>query len=282
MTDDRIIKTLEEKANIIRKHILEMIYIAGSGHVGGSLSCADILTVLYFHIMRHDPSNPKWKYRDIFILSKGHAAPALYATLAESGYFPTEELNTLRKFGSRLQGHPDAKLLPGIEISSGSLGQVLSIASGIALNAKLEKKDFKIYVLLGDGELDEGQIWEAALFGSKYKLNNLVAIIDRNRYQIDGKTEDVMPLEPLDEKWRSFGWDVHCCDGNDIKDLVGTFDNNVFNKSNDKHNTKVDKPVVIIANTVKGAGVSYMENNNSWHGKAPNKQEYDLAMKGLE
>ncbi len=276
MTDDRIIKTLEEKANIIRKHILEMIYIAGSGHVGGSLSCADILTVLYFHIMRHDPSNPKWKYRDIFILSKGHAAPALYATLAESEYFPTEELNTLRKFGSRLQGHPDAKLLPGIEISSGSLGQVLSIASGIALNAKLEKKDFKVYVLLGDGELDEGQIWEAALFGSKYKLNNLVAIIDRNRYQIDGETEDVMPLESLDEKWRSFGWDVHCCDGNDIKDLVVTFDNNVFNKS------KVDKPVVIIANTVKGAGVSYMENNNSWHGKAPNKQEYDLAMKGLE
>ncbi len=185
------IKELEKMSKKIRRHVISMIHEAGSGHPGGSLSCVDILTVLYFNKMRHDYTNPKWKDRDIFILSKGHAAPTLYAVLAESKYFPIEELLTLRKFGSRLQGHPDIKV-PGIEISTGSLGQGLSIASGIAISGKLGNKNFKVYTLIGDGECNEGQIWEAAMFASHYKLNNLIAIIDRNHFQIDGLTEDIM------------------------------------------------------------------------------------------
>lgn len=269
-----MLDVLSQKTKVIRRHIIDMIYEAKSGHVGGSLSCIDILTVLYFHILKHDPKNPNWKDRDRFILSKGHSAPALYAILAEVGYFPIEELKTLRKLGSRLQGHPDLSFnLPGIEVSSGSLGQGLSIAAGIALNAKLDKKDFKTYVLLGDGELDEGQVWEAALFANHNKLNNLIAIIDRNRYQIDGKTEDILSLEPLEDKWRAFGWNVLTVDGHNIKDLIGVFE---------KIKTGSDtKPTVTIANTIKGMGISFMEDNNSWHGKSPNKEEYELAMKEL-
>lgn len=264
---------LEEKAKVIRKYIINMIYQAKSGHSGGVLSCTDILTVIYFFKMKHNPQDPKWENRDRFILSKGHATPALYAILAECGYFPTEELNTLRKFGSRLQGHPDINL-PGIEVSSGSLGQGLSIASGIALSAKLDKNDFKIYVLLGDGECDEGQIWEAAMFASHYNLDNITAIIDRNGFQIDGKTEDIMSLESLEDKFKAFNWNVYKCNGNDIRDLISVF-NNVQNRSN-------RKPTVIIANTIKGKGISFMENDNSFHGRVPSKTEYEIAIKELE
>lgn len=271
--DEGMIKNLEEKAKKIRRHVIDMIYEAKSGHVGGSLSCIDILTVLYFHILKHDPKDPNWEDRDRFILSKGHSAPALYAILAEVGYFPIEELKTLRKLGSRLQGHPDLNFnLPGIEVSSGSLGQGLSIVAGIALSAKLDKKKFKTYVLLGDGELDEGQIWESIMFASHYKLNNLIAIIDRNLYQIDGPTEKIMSLKPLEDKFTSFNWDVYICNGNDIKELIDIFEKIKFGT----------RPIVIIANTIKGKGVSFIENNNSWHGKAPNKQEMENALKELE
>jgi len=273
INDENIIKNIEEKAKKIRRYVINMIYEAGSGHPGGSLSCVDIITTLYFHIMMHDPLEPKWEDRDRFILSKGHAAPALYATLAEAGYFPVEELKTLRKFGSRLQGHPEAKLLPGIEFSTGSLGQGLSVGAGIALNTKLEKKDFRTYVLLGDGEIEEGQVWEAALFANHNKLNNLTAIIDRNRYQIDGKTEEILSLEPLEDKWRAFGWNVLTTDGHNIRDLINMFEKIKTNSGK--------KPTVIIANTIKGRGISFMEGDNNWHGKSPSKEEYELAIKEL-
>ena len=272
--DNEHIKRLEEQAKIIRKHVVNMIYQAGSGHVGGSLSCVEILAVLYFHFMRHDPLNSKWEDRDRFILSKGHSAPTLYATLAEAGYLPVEELKTLRKFGSRLQGHPDINFnLPGIEVSTGSLGQGLSIGCGIALNARLEKKDFKTYVLLGDGECNEGQIWEAVMFASHYKLDNLIAIIDRNNFQIDGPTEKIIKLEPFAEKWKSFGWNVIEIDGHDIKQIIKAFDDSKKIK---------DKSTVIIANTIKGKCVSFMEKNNEFHGKSPTREEYELAIIELE
>lgn len=275
---ENIIHRLENTAKKIRKNVITIIYDAGSGHPGGSLSCVDIITALYFHIMKHDPKNPKWKDRDRLILSKGHAAPALYVTLAESGYFPIEELRTLRKLNSRLQGHPDSHRLPGIEISSGSLGQGLSIGSGIALSAKLDKKDFKVYVILGDGETNEGQIWEAATFASHYKLDNLVAIIDRNHYQIDGPTEKIMSLEPFEEKWRSFGWNTFEINGNKMEDIINIFDhilNNILKNNN------TNKPTVIIANTIKGKGGSIMEGNNDFHGRSPNKEEMDIILKNF-
>ena len=267
------VRRLEEKAKVIRKYVINMIYQAGSGHVGGALSCTDILTMIYFFKMKHNPQDPKWENRDRFILSKGHAAPVLYAILAECGYFPIEELNTLRKFGSRLQGHPNNNL-PGIDVSSGSLGQGLSIASGMALSAKLDKKDFKIYVVLGDGECNEGQVWEAVMFASHYNLDNIIVIIDRNYFQIDGRTEDIMSLEPLEDKFRAFNWNVYKCNGNDIRDLITVF-NNIQNKSN-------EKPTVIIASTIKGKGVKFMENDNSFHGRAPSITEYEKAIKELE
>ncbi len=263
------IKELEKMSKKIRRHVISMIHEAGSGHPGGSLSCVDILTVLYFNKMRHDYTNPKWKDRDIFILSKGHAAPTLYAVLAESKYFPIEELLTLRKFGSRLQGHPDIKV-PGIEISTGSLGQGLSIASGIAISGKLGNKNFKVYTLIGDGECNEGQIWEAAMFASHYKLNNLIAIIDRNHFQIDGLTEDIMSIEPFASKWKSFGWNVIEIDGHNILDIITAL--NTKNELN---------PTVIIANTIKGKGISFMENNNEFHGKSPNDEEMNISLKEL-
>lgn len=269
-----MINILETKAKVIRRYVIQMIYDASSGHTGGSLSCVDILTVLYFHTMKHDPNNIKDQNRDRLILSKGHGCPALYAILAESGYFPIEELKTLRKLGSRLQGHPDANMLPGIEVSSGSLGQGLSIACGIALGGKIDKKDFKTYVLLGDGECQEGQIWEAVMFASHHKLDNLIVIIDRNDYQIDGKTEDIMSLEPLEDKFKSFVWNVCKCDGNNIRDLMTTF-HDVLDKPN-------GRPTVIIAHTIKGKGIKFMENDNSFHGKAPNKEEMEKAIKELD
>ncbi len=267
------IRQLEEKAKNIRKHIVEMIYLAGSGHPGGSLSCVDILTSLYFNIMKHKPLEPKWVDRDRFILSKGHAAPALYATLAECGYFPIEELLNLRKIGCRLQGHADSNV-PGVDASTGSLGQGLSIACGMSLIGKICKKNFKTYVLLGDGECDEGQVWEAAMFASHYKLDNLVAIIDRNGFQIDGPTEKVMSLEPFKEKWKAFGWNIAEINGNEIKEIITIM-----------HRLEklggIDKPSMILANTIKGKGISMMENKNEFHGRAPNKTEYELAIKEL-
>ena len=265
------IKKLEEKGKTIRRHVLNMIYEAGSGHPGGSLSCVDILTVLYFYTMRHNPKEPDWADRDRFILSKGHAAPTLYATLAEAGYFSVEELKSLRKMSSMLQGHPDNKV-PGVEVSSGSLGQGLSAANGIALAGKLDRKIFRVYTLLGDGECDEGQIWEAAMLSSHYKLDNLTAIIDRNGLQIDGPTEKIMCLESIAEKWRAFGWHVIEVDGNKIEEIIKALDN--------AKNIK-GQPTVIIAHTFKGKGVSFMEWINAFHGRALNKEEMKKALEEL-
>lgn len=264
-------KTMGDQVRTIRRHIIYMIYSAGSGHPGGSLSCVEILTVLFFSILNHDPKNPGWVLRDRFFLSKGHAAPALYATLAESGYFPVEKLSTLRKTGSILQGHPD-KRIPGIEVSSGSLGQGLSIACGSALNARIEKIPSRMYVLLGDGECDEGQVWEAAMLASHYKLDNLVAIIDRNGLQIDGMTEKIMRLEPLTKKWAAFGWHVLEVNGHDLKAILTAFESAKKMKG---------KPTVIIAHTFKGKGVSFMEWINAFHGKSLTKEELEIALKEL-
>jgi transketolase len=272
MVDERIraksIKELKEKARIIRKHIIRMSAEAGSGHPGGSLSCADIITVLYFKKMNYDPKNPKWENRDRFVLSKGHAAPALYAALAEAGFFPVNELKNLRKIDSILQGHPSV-ITPGVEVCSGSLGQGLSVANGMALAGRIDKKDYHVYVLIGDGESQEGQIWEAAMTAAHYKLDNLTAILDRNGLQIDGKTEDIMGLEPLAEKWRSFGWDVIEIDGHSFEELINALD------------TKTKKPKMIIAYTIKGRGVSFMENNVDFHGKVPTPEETEKALQEL-
>lgn len=249
-----------------------MIYSAKSGHPGGSLSSADIVTALYFHIMNHNPKDPFWAGRDRFILSKGHACPSLYAALAESGYFDVSELKNLRKPKCLLQGHP-CTMTPGIEISTGSLGQGLSIATGIALGLRLDGSSSKVFALLGDGELQSGQIWEAMMAAPNFKLGNLTAIIDRNNLQIDGPTEKVMPLEPLKSKIESFNWQVYEIDGHNIREIIQTI-NRGFKIT--------DKPKMIIAHTVKGKGVSFMENNVSFHGKSPNDEEYRIAMKELE
>ncbi|MBE0479456.1 MAG: transketolase [Dehalococcoidia bacterium] len=260
-------------ARTLRRHIIQMIGKAGSGHPGGSLSAAEIVTALYFGVLRHDPSNPRWAERDRFILSKGHAAPLLYAALAESGYFPVSELATLRSYGSRLQGHCDMTITPGVEISSGSLGQGLSFGVGIALAGRLDCLPYRVYVLLGDGECDEGQVWEAAMAGSHFALENLTAIVDRNGQQIDGWNSEVMNLEPLAGKWKSFGWHVIEADGHDLGQLLDAFQEARATKG---------KPSVIIANTVKGKGVSFMENNLDFHGKAPSAAEVEKALKELK
>lgn len=265
------IKILDEKARTIRKHIINMIFEAGSGHPGGSLSSVDILTALYFHTMRHNALEPKWTDRDRFILSKGHAAPALYATLAEAGYFPVKELLSLRKIGSMLQGHPDNNV-PGVDVSSGSLGQGLSIACGLALAAKLDNKVYRVYTLLGDGECDEGQIWEAAILASHYKLNNLTTIVDRNGLQIDGPTEKIMCLEPIAGKWKAFGWHVIEIDGNKIVEIIAAL--NEAKKIS-------GRPTVIIAHTFKGKGVSFMEWISAFHGKTLSKEELKIALQEL-
>jgi transketolase len=271
--DDKTIRKLEIIAVKIRKKIIEMLYRAESGHPGGSLSAVDAMVALYFFQMKHDPKNPKNPNRDRFILSKGHAAPALYAALAESGYFSYDELDNLRKMNCMLQGHPACLCTPGIEASTGSLGHGLSFAIGVALAAKLDKKDYNIYVMLGDGETNEGQIWEAAAAASHYKLDNITALIDRNYLQIDGNTEKIMRLESIRDRWNSFGWKVNEIDGHDIKKILEALD-----ESNENLNT----PTIIILNTIKGKGVSFMENNVDFHGVPPNKMEYNLAIEELD
>ncbi len=270
---DLSLAELQRMAKQLRRHVITMIAKAGSGHPGGSLSAADIVTALYFKIMRHDPKNPQWPDRDRFILSKGHAAPVLYAALAERGYFPPEELSTLRKLDSRLQGHTDRTLTPGVEMSAGSLGQGLSFGIGIALAGKLDGRDYQVYVLLGDGECDEGQIWEAAMAAPHYKIDNLTAIVDHNELQLDGRTRDIMDLEPLADKWRSFNWEVLDINGHDIAQILQALE---------KAKKEKLRPTVIIAHTIKGKGVSFMENNVDFHGKAPTPQEAETALEELK
>ncbi len=263
---------LKKKAIEIRKNILKMLTIAGSGHTGGSLSTVEILVGLYFYKMRHDPKNPKMANRDRFLLSKGHGAPALYAILAECGYFEKDKLWTLRKFGSQLQGHPQFGLA-GVEISSGSLGQGLSIANGMALAARLDKTDSRFYVLMGDGETNEGQVWEGAMTASHYDLDNVCAIIDFNKLQIDGFCCDIKDMVPYINKWKDFGWNTIEIDGHDIDAVM---------KALDEAEATKGKPSVIIAHTIKGKGVSFVENKAEWHGVAPKKEEYELAIQELD
>lgn len=270
----KLIRDLEDKAKLFRREILEMTFKAGSGHPGGSMSAIDIITALYYYKMRIDPKNPKWEDRDRFVLSKGHVCPALYAVLAELGFFPKEALWTLRQLGSILQGHPDMRKTPGVEMSTGSLGQGLSVACGMALAARLDKKDYKVYCMLGDGEAQEGNIWEGAMFAAHEKLDNLIAILDRNRLQIDGFTEDVMSLEPLADKWKAFGWEVlELKDGNNMRQVLTALDKATEIKG---------KPTIIIADTVKGKGVSFMENQVGYHGRALRPDEMERARKELE
>ena len=257
----------------MRLDIIRMIEAAGNGHPGGSLSIIDILTVLYWKFLKHDPKKPDWDGRDRFILSKGHACPALYAVMAHRGYFPTADLMNLRKLGSPLQGHPDRLRLPGIEFSTGSLGQGLSVGVGMACAAKLDKKDFKTVVVLGDGELQEGQCWEAFMSAPKFKLDNLIAIIDHNNGQIDGPVNEVMPIESLVEKFESFNWEVQSIDGHDLIAIERALAN-AWSSNN-------GKPQVIVAKTIKGKGVSFMENNIAWHGNAPKKEDADKACKEI-
>ena len=273
MVSEQELKKLKETAREIRINIIKMLTEAGSGHPGGSLSIADILTVLYFHKMRHDPKNPKWDQRDRFVLSKGHGVPTQYAVLAKSGYFSEEELMSLRKTGSRLQGHPDRSKLPGLEASTGSLGQGLSIAVGMAVAGKMDKENYRIYCMVGDGESQSGQIWEAAMCAAKYKLDNLTAILDYNKIQLDDRVNIVMEIEPVKDKWRSFGWNVMEIDGNDIPKIIDALDDAEKVKGN---------PTIIIAHTIKGKGVSYMEDNVDWHGKAPSKELAEQAIRELE
>lgn len=271
--EDIIVAELRLTANKVRKDIVKMVTEAKSGHPGGSLSAVDVVTALYFNVMRHNPENPKWEDRDRFILSKGHAAPLLYSVLAESGYFEVKELLTLRKLGSRLQGHPDMKRLPGIEISTGSLGNGLSVGNGIAMAGRLNGKNFRIYILLGDGECQEGQVWEAAMTASHYKLDNVTAILDYNGLQIDGPVKDVMNINPISNKWRAFGWYVIEINGHDFKEIFDSFERVKKLKG---------KPGIIIAHTTKGKGVSFMENVVDFHGKAPTKEQTVQALKELE
>lgn len=263
---------LEEKARVLRGHILRMLAQAGSGHTGGSLSAADIVACLYFWEMNVDPKNPKDENRDRFVLSKGHAAPVLYAALAEKGFFPVEMLSTLRKMGSPLQGHPDMRKLPGVEASTGSLGQGISWAVGMALGGKLDRRDYRVYALLGDGELQEGMVWEALMAAAHYKLDNLVVIVDHNGLQIDGKISEVMSPEPVVDKFKAFGFEVLNIDGHDIEAILKAFE---------KARSTKGRPTAIIAETVKGKGVSFMENRVEWHGVAPKEEELAKALAEL-
>ena len=267
------IKELQVIAKELRKNIVEMIYRAKSGHPGGSLSIADILSVLYWKEMNIDPINPKSENRDRLVLSKGHAAPALYAALIEKGYVSKDLIPTLRKWHSPLQGHPDMKKLNGVEMSTGSLGQGLSVGNGMALSSKIFKNDYRVYVILGDGELQEGQVWEAVMTSAHYKLDNLVAIIDYNNLQIDGKVSDVMGVLPITDKFKSFNWNVIEIDGHSYEEIIEAL--------NEARNLK-GKPTAIIANTIKGKGISFMENNGAFHGAAPNDEQYKQAMEELK
>jgi len=267
------VQELEKKAKVIRVDLIKMLTEAKSGHPGGSLSATDLMVGLYFEKLKHNPKDPIWEGRDRVVFSKGHVCPLLYACLAEAGYYAVDELMTLRKFGSRLQGHPAKNAgLPGVEISSGSLGQGLSAGVGMALGFKLDKKRNRVYVLMGDGEQQEGSIWEAAMSAAHYKLDNICGIVDFNKLQIDGNVKDVMGIEPLTDKWKSFGWNVIEIDGHKMGDILSAYD---------KASSTKDKPSVIIAHTVKGKGISFMENQAGWHGKTPDKEQYDAALKEL-
>lgn len=278
-TPEKILE-LEDTSLELRRMIIDMIYEAGSGHPGGSLGIIDVLACLYHEHMRHDPQNPKWDKRDRVIMSKGHCCPALYAVLAKTGYFPVEELKTLRKINSRLQGHPDLRKTPGVEFNGGSEGQGLSGAVGMALAGKIDASKHRVYCIIGDGENQCGQIWEAAMAASHYRLDNLVGILDRNGLQIDGPTEEIMSVEPVAERWRAFGWNVLEIDGHNHEEILAAFE---------KAQRVSGKPTMIVAHTVKGKGVSYMEGTLSFHGKAPSKDElikahteFDIAKRRLE
>lgn len=267
------IKRLKEIATELRIWIIKMLTEAGSGHPGGSLSAIDILTALYFHTLRHRPQEPEWPLRDHFILSKGHAVPALYAVLAKSGYFPMEELLTLRKYQSRLQGHPVAGSVPGVEASTGSLGQGLSVAQGLAMAFKMDRKPFRVYSMIGDGESQEGQIWETAMSAPKFGLDNLIVFLDYNKIQLDGTIKDVMALEPVTDKWNAFNWHVQEIDGHDMGEIL---------RALEKTQSVAGRPHMIVAHTIKGKGVSFMENKVEWHGKSPTKEEAEKAVQELE
>lgn len=267
------VQELEKKARRIREDIVEEVYSAKSGHPGGSLSVADILTVLYFREMNINPENPNWEDRDRFVLSKGHCSPALYSCLANRGFFSVEDLKSFRNINSYLQGHPDKNKVPGVDMTTGSLGQGLSAANGIAIAGKMDQKTYRVYCVLGDGEIEEGQIWEAAMAANKYKLDNLCVIVDNNNLQIDGTIEEVMSSYPIDEKFRSFGFQVINIDGHNIEEIIKAFEVAREVKG---------KPTCIIAKTVKGKGVDFMENQAGWHGKAPDEEQYKQAMKSLK
>jgi len=271
--NDKELTSLIARSHEIRADILRSIAEAGSGHTGGSLGLTDLFTTLYFHLLNHKPEHPSWEDRDRLILSIGHVAPVLYTTLAHAGYFPREELMTLRKLGSRLQGHPGRDHgLPGLELSAGSLGQGLSVAVGMALSAKSDQKAWRVYSVHGDGEMQEGSIWEAAMSAAHFKLDNLVSFIDRNGVQIDGRTSDVMEIEPLDQKWKAFGWEVFICDGHDHRQIADTVD---------RAKTVKGRPTVIILKTTMGKGVKSIEGDYRWHGKAPTKAELDRFLAEL-
>lgn len=269
---DNKIKLLEEIANRVRETIIETLVEAGSGHSAGPLGMADIFTAFYFHILNHDPKNPNWEDRDRLILSNGHICPVRYVAMAYAGYFPLEELRTLRKLNSRLQGHPHRTALPGVETTSGPLGSGLGQAIGVALAAQMDKKKYRVYCLMSDGEQDEGNTWESAMFAGKSKLSNLTALIDRNNIQIDGYTENVMPLEPLKDKYESFGWHVLEIDGHNFEQIVDAVN---------EAKAIYEKPTVIIAHTIPGKGVSFMEKDYLWHGRPPTKEEAEIALKEL-
>jgi transketolase len=269
----QVISELKAQARQIRYDILTMTHAAHSGHPGGSLSAADFVTALYFHFLRVDPARPNWEERDRFILSKGHACPVWYASLARRGFFPADALLTLRQINGILQGHPDMTKTPGIDMTTGSLGQGLSAAVGMALGLQSDHPSARVYVVLGDGELDEGQVWEAALAAAKYHLDNLIAIVDYNNLQLDGTCDQVMPIEPLRTKWQAFNWQVLEMDGHDMAQIVETIERALAVRG---------KPTVIIAHTVKGKGVSFMENECDWHGRAPDDQQYEQALRELE
>jgi transketolase len=266
---EETIAELERQALAIRRDIIRMIHASQSGHPGGSLSSTDIVTALYFHFMRVDPQNPDWPDRDRFVLSKGHACPVWYSALAERGFFPVDELLTLRQIDGRLQGHPDMLKTPGVDITTGSLGQGLSAGVGMALGMKSDGRDARVYVIIGDGELNEGQIWEAAMAAAKFNLDNLMTFVDYNNLQLDGWCHEIMPIEPVVDKWRAFNWEVFEIDGHDMRQIVDTIE---------RAQQVSGKPSVIIAHTIKGKGVSYMEDECGWHGKAPNDQEFEQAM----
>lgn len=269
---ESLVAELSEMARQLRVDVIEMITRAGSGHPGGSLSAAEIMAVLFFHQMRLDPHNPTWPQRDRFILSKGHAAPVLYAALARRGFFPREELWTLRRLDSRLQGHPDRNKTPGVEMTSGALGHGIAIGAGLALGLRLEHNPARVFVLVGDGELQAGVIWEGVMTAAKYKLSNLTVIMDYNDVQLDGAVHDIMPLEPVVDKWRAFGWRTLEIDGHNVRAILEALD-----QAANIH----DCPTAIIARTTKGKGVSFMENRSEWHGGAPNQEQYEQAMREL-